>query len=179
MCIRDRFGQGISVTPLQMLNSINTIATKGVLIKPNIVGSILTDGLIIGEVKRFHPRPIRRVMSPETASKLTKILVQVTEQGSGKNAQVDGYQVAGKTGTSQKAIAGQGYVEGKVVVSFAGFLPADAPLISIIVVIDEPFGAPLSTEVTAPMFQEIASQAISYMSQKYNLTKEFELAVHR
>ena len=173
------FGQGISVTPLQMLNSINTIATKGVLIKPNIVGSILTDGLIIGEVKRFHPRPIRRVMSPETASKLTKILVQVTEQGSGKNAQVDGYQVAGKTGTSQKAIAGQGYVEGKVVVSFAGFLPADAPLISIIVVIDEPFGAPLSTEVTAPMFQEIAGQAMSYMSQKYNLRKEVELAVHR
>ncbi len=173
------FGQGISVTPLQMLNSINTIATKGVLIKPNIVGGILTDGFVVGEVKRFHPCPIRRVMSPETASKLTKILVKVTEQGSGKNAQVDGYQVAGKTGTSQKAVANQGYVKGKVVVSFAGFLPADDPLISVIVVIDEPLGAPLSTEVAAPMFQEIAGQSMNYMSQKYNLTKEVELAVHR
>ena len=118
-------------------------------------------------------------MSPETASKLTKILVKVTEQGSGKNAQVDGYQVAGKTGTSQKAVANQGYVKGKVVVSFAGFLPADDPLISVIVVIDAPLGAPLSTEVAAPMFQEIAGQSMNYMSQKYNLTKEVELAVHR
>jgi len=173
------FGQGISVTPLQMLNTINTIATKGVLMKPNIVRSILTDEIMAREIKQFHPHPVRRVMSPETASNLTKILVKVTEKGSGKNAQVNGYKVAGKTGTSQKAIGNQGYVEGKVIASFAGFLPADAPLISIIVVIDEPLGTPLSTEVSAPMFQKIASQTMQYLSQKYTVGQVVQLSTHR
>ena len=160
------FGQGISVTPLQMLNTINTIATKGVLMQPYVVRGVLTHGN--QEIERFHPQPIRRVMSPETATALTEILVQVTEQGSGQNALVDGYRVAGKTGTSQKAIANRGYVTGKVIASFAGFLPAGAPLISIIVVIDEPQGAPLSTQVAAPVFQQIANQTVRYLTSIVN-----------
>ena len=160
------FGQGISVTPLQMLNTINTIATKGVLMQPYVVRGVLTYGN--QEIERFHPQPIRRVMSPETATALTEILVQVTEQGSGQNAIVDGYRVAGKTGTSQKAIANRGYVKGKVIASFAGFLPAGAPLISIIVVIDEPQGAPLSTQVAAPVFQQIANQTVRYLTSIVN-----------
>ena len=160
------FGQGISVTPLQMLNTINTIATKGVLMQPYVVRGVLTHGN--QEIERFHPQPIRRVMSPETATALTEILVQVTEQGSGQNAIVDGYRVAGKTGTSQKAIANRGYVKGKVIASFAGFLPAGAPLISIIVVIDEPQGAPLSTQVAAPVFQQIANQTVRYLTSIVN-----------
>ena len=160
------FGQGISVTPLQMLNTINTIATKGVLMQPYVVRGVLTHGN--QEIERFHPQPIRRVMSPETATALTEILVQVTEQGSGQNALVDGYRVAGKTGTSQKAIANRGYVTGKVIASFAGFLPAEAPLISIIVVIDEPQGAPLSTQVAAPVFQQIANQTVRYLTSIVN-----------
>ena len=118
-------------------------------------------------------------MAPETASNLTEILVEVTEKGSGKNAQVNGYKVAGKTGTSQKAIGNQGYVAGKVIASFAGFLPADTPLISIIVVIDEPLGTPLSTEVSAPMFQKIASQTMQYLSQKYTAGQVVQLSTPR
>ena len=160
------FGQGISVTPLQMLNTINTIATKGVLMQPYVALGVLTHGN--QEIERFHPQPIRRVMSPETATALTEILVQVTERGSGQNAQVDGYRVAGKTGTSQKAVANQGYVKGKVIASFAGFLPAEDPLISIIVVIDEPQGAPLSTQVAAPVFQKIAGQTVRHLTSIAN-----------
>ncbi len=158
------FGQGISVTPIQMLNAINVIATKGVLLQPYITRQIIDkDGSLI---EQSSPQPIRRVISVETAQAMTQMLVGVTEGGGGLRARVEGYAVAGKTGTAQKAERGKGYVEGKVVATFAGFLPAEDALLSIIVVVDEPAGAPLSSHVTAPMFQRIASKAMRYLSQK-------------
>ena len=158
------FGQGISVTPLQMLNAINVIATKGVLLKPYITRQIIDkDGSVI---EQSSPKPIHRVISAETAQAMTQMLVGVTEVGGGLRARVEGYAVAGKTGTAQKAERGKGYVKGKVTVTFAGFLPAEDALLSIIVVVDEPVGAPLSSHVTAPMFQKIASEAMWYLSQK-------------
>jgi cell division protein FtsI (penicillin-binding protein 3) len=158
------FGQGISVTPIQMLNAINVIATKGVLLQPYITRQIIDkDGSLI---EQSSPQPIRRVVSAETAQAMTQMLVGVTEVGGGLRARVEGYAVAGKTGTAQKAERGKGYVEGKVVATFAGFLPAEDALLSIIVVVDEPAGAPLSSHVTAPIFQRIASEAMRYLSQK-------------
>ncbi|MCZ6677098.1 MAG: penicillin-binding protein 2 [Candidatus Poribacteria bacterium] len=158
------FGQGISATPIQVLNAINVIATNGVLLQPYVTLQIINgDGKVL---KRSHPKPIRRVISAETANKMKKMLVRVTETGGGINARVKGYQVAGKTGTAQKAERKKGYVKGKVVNTFAGFLPAEDPLISIIVVVDEPAGAPLSSHVTAPIFQKIADQVMRYLSQK-------------
>ena len=158
------FGQGISVTPVQMLNAINVIATKGVLLQPYITRQIIDkDGSLI---EQSSPQPIRRVVSAETAQAMTQMLVGVTEVGGGLRARVEGYAVAGKTGTAQKAERGKGYVEGKVVATFAGFLPAEDALLSIIVVVDEPAGAPLSSHVTAPIFQRIASEAMRYLSQK-------------
>ena len=94
------------------------------------------------------------------------MLVRVTELGGGIRARVRGYRVAGKTGTAQKAEKGKGYVDGKVTTSFAGFLPAEDPLISIIVVVDEPAGDPLSSRVTAPIFREIADQVMRYLTHK-------------
>ena len=94
------------------------------------------------------------------------MLIGVTEAGGGIRARVTGYTVAGKTGTAQKADRGKGYIEGRVVVTFAGFLPAEEPLLSIIVVVDEPADAPLSSHVTAPMFQKIATEAMRYLSQQ-------------
>ena len=82
-----------------------------------------------------------------------------------QTARVDGYRVAGKTGTAQKAKARLGYVKGKVVTTFAGFLPAEDPKISIIVVVDEPAGGALSSRVTAPIFRKIAHQTMSYLNQ--------------
>ena len=158
------FGQGISVTPIQMLNAINVIATKGVLLQPYITRQIIDkDGSLL---EQSSPQPIRRVISAETAQAMTQMLVGVTEVGGGLRARVEGYAVAGKTGTAQKAERGKGYIEGKVVATFAGFLPAEDALLSIIVVVDEPVGAPLSSRVTAPMFQRIASEAMWYLSQK-------------
>ena len=158
------FGQGISVTPIQMLNALNVIATGGVLLQPYVTQQIIDkDG---SPLEQSSPKPIRRVISAETARAMTQMLVGVTEAGGGLRARVEGYTVAGKTGTAQKAERGKGYVEGKVVTSFAGFLPAEDALLSIIVVVDEPAGAPLSSRVTAPMFQKIASEAMRYLSQK-------------
>ena len=158
------FGQGISVTPIQMLNAINVIATNGVLLQPYITQQIINnDGSLL---EQSYPKPIRRVISAETAQTMTQMLVGVTEAGGGIRARVEGYAVAGKTGTAQKAERGRGYVEGKVVATFAGFLPAEDALLSIIVVVDEPAGAPLSSHVTAPIFQKIANQAMRYLSQK-------------
>ena len=158
------FGQGISVTPIQMLNALNVIATNGVLLQPYVTQQIIDkDGSLI---EQLSATPIRRVISAETAQVMTQMLVGVTEAGGGLRARVEGYSVAGKTGTAQKAERGRGYVEGKVVTTFAGFLPAEDALLSIIVVVDEPGGAPLSSHVTAPIFQKIASEAMRYLSQK-------------
>ena len=157
------FGQGISVTPLQMLCAINAIATGGRLMRPYIMLQRLTyDNKIIVQSK---PKSRGWVMSPETAQTMKRILVGVTESGSGIRARVNGYSVAGKTGTSQKALKGIGYVRGKVVNSFAGFLPAENPQISIIIVLDEPANAPLSSTSVAPMFQDIAEQTMRYLNQ--------------
>ena len=157
------FGQGISVTPLQMLCAINTIATEGRLMRPYIMLKRLThDNKLIVQ---SQPKINGWIMSPETAQTMKKILVGVTESGSGIRARVSGYAVAGKTGTSQKALKGVGYVRGKVVNSFAGFLPAKNPQISIIVVLDEPANAPLSSASVAPMFQDIAEQTMRYLNQ--------------
>ena len=158
------FGQGISVTPIQMLNAINVIATRGVLLQPYVTRRIIDkDGRLL---EQSSPQPVRRVVSAETAQAMTQMLVGVTEAGGGLRARVEGYTVAGKTGTAQKAERGRGYVEGRVVVTFAGFLPAENALLSIIVIVDEPAGAPLSSHVTAPMFQKIASEAMRYLSQE-------------
>ena len=164
------FGQGISVTPMQMLNAINVIATNGVLLQPYVTQQIIDkDGNVLAQ---SYPKPIRRVISAETTQAMTQMLVGVTETGGGLRARVEGYAVAGKTGTAQKAERGKGYVEGKVIATFAGFLPAEDALLSIIVVVDEPADAPLSSHVTAPIFQKIADQAMRYLSQKHLLVQK-------
>ena len=152
------------MTPIQMLNAINVIATNGILLQPYLTRQIIDEEGIL--LERSYPKPIRRVISAETAEAMTQMLVGVTEFGGGIRARVAGYTVAGKTGTAQKADRGKGYVEGRVIATFAGFLPADEPLLSIIVVVDEPADAPLSSQVTAPMFQKIATEAMRYLSQQ-------------
>ena len=158
------FGQGISVTPIQMLNAINVIATDGVLLRPYVTEQVL-DGY--GEtILQSRPKPVRRVISRETAEQMREILVGVTEHGGGKKARVKGYRVAGKTGTAQKSEKGKGYIKGKETTTFAGFLPAEKPQISIIVVVDESAGTPLSGDVAAPIFQRIAEGTIHYLNRQ-------------
>ncbi|MCY4404222.1 MAG: penicillin-binding protein 2 [Candidatus Poribacteria bacterium] len=154
------FGQGISVTPLQMVNALAAIANGGTLHRPYITKEIRDDrGNLI---KKNQPIQVRRVLHSETSRKMTEILVGVVEKGSGMRARIEGISIAGKTGTAQKAEKGKGYAAGKEVMSFMGFLPADNPKIAIIVTIDEPSGARFSGLVAAPVFKRIAQQTLEY-----------------
>ncbi|MET0800480.1 MAG: penicillin-binding protein 2 [Actinomycetota bacterium] len=153
------YGQGISVTPLQMANVYATIADGGVWEQPVLVrGFDLPGGA-------FRPLPAgrsRRVVRPGTADVLTRMLAAAVEEGTGVNAQIPGYQVAGKTGTSRKLDA-QGHYVSRYMASFAGFLPAADPRVVVAVSIDEPrtmYGG----LAAAPLFQEIARYAIQRLA---------------
>lgn len=157
------FGQGISVTPLQMVNALAAIANGGTLHKPYITKEIRdAHGNL---VKKNRPIALRRVLQPFTARQMTEILIGVVEQGSGTRAKIEGIKVAGKTGTAQKAEKGKGYAGGKEVMSFMGFLPADDPKIAIIVTLDEPKGARFSGTIAGPVFKRIAEQTLKHTKQ--------------
>jgi cell division protein FtsI (penicillin-binding protein 3) len=151
-------GYGLAVTPLQMLEAYNTIADGGMYVAPSLVRSeVGADGK-----PRPRPAPARhRVVSEETASAVTGMLTAVVDEGTGTAAAVDGYTVAGKTGTARKAGGSTGYVEGAYVASFAGFLPADSPRLSAIVVLDEP-AAQFGGLAAAPVFSQLASYAVRH-----------------
>ncbi len=154
------FGQGVTVTPLQMANAYASLANGGYLNTPHIIESI-TD-LETNETDKLKERPSTRVLSDEVAAQMKEMLVQVTVKGSGAAARVPGYIVGGKTGTAQKInSAGRGYLKNAYIGSFAGFIPAQDPQYVIYVAIDHPkkngyYGA----AVAAPLFSSIASYAI-------------------
>jgi cell division protein FtsI (penicillin-binding protein 3) len=131
------FGQEVSVTPLQMVTAANVIAASGYLMRPRIVlGFSGSDGAL---VPALSPEPVRRAVSEETARRMTDILIEVVEKGTGKNAAIAGYRVAGKTGTAQKAVPG-GYSKTDFIASFVGFAPASRPEVTALVLLDSPEG---------------------------------------
>jgi cell division protein FtsI/penicillin-binding protein 2 len=149
------FGQGITVTPLQLVAAYGAIAAGGVLPPLHIIDHI-------GSSPAPH-RIGRRVLSPRTARIMLDILRDVVTEGTGKAAQVDGFTVAGKTGTAQKATPEMGYNSGRYVGSFVGFAPAEDPRIAILVIIDEPKGSHYGGVVAAPAFAEIARRGLAYL----------------
>lgn len=156
-------GQEIGVTPLQLLVAFSAIANNGYLMKPYIVSEIRDhEGKL---VKSFKSQVVRKVISENTSKRLTDILRTVVEEGgTATKAAIEGNLVAGKTGTAQKIDPETGtYSHQKYVSSFVGFLPADDPKISIIVVVDEPQGAIYGGSVAAPIFKEIAEQVLTYL----------------
>jgi len=151
-------GQGVSVTPLQMVNVYATIANGGVWTQPSLVrGTMGPDGV-------FNPAPppeTRRVVSEETAKTVTSMLAHVVTSGTGTAAQIPEYWVAGKTGTGMVPNPdGSGYIN-KYVASFIGFLPASDPRIVIGVVIDEPSTQIYGGLVAAPVFKQLGMEAIA------------------
>jgi cell division protein FtsI (penicillin-binding protein 3) len=130
------FGQAVSVTPLQMVSAANVIAASGYLMRPRLV---LGFGGTDGQPPALSPEPVRRVVSEKTAQRMTEILMQVVEKGTGKNAALPGYRVAGKTGTAQKAVPG-GYSRTDFIASFVGFAPALRPELTALVILDSPEG---------------------------------------
>ena len=154
------FGQGISVTGIQLVTALSAIANGGFLMKPYVVEKITNEK---GEVvQSFQPKTIRKVVSGETAKKVTMLLKATTEKGgTGEGAVPAGYEVAGKTGTAQKvdSLLG-GYSENRYISGFMGFAPAEDPKLALLVVIDEPQGGSYGGVVAAPIFKAIMERAL-------------------
>ncbi len=161
-------GQGISVNTVQLAAAYNVIANDGLYISPSLVRSMVGPD---GQDMTAVPQASHRVVSSDTASEVTTMLVDVVAGGTGVAAAVPGYTVAGKTGTAWQAfeqsdgIYGYGY-EGyrKYVVTFAGFLPAEDPQLSIVVVVDEPTTDTTAAKIAAPVFADIAQYAIRILA---------------
>ncbi len=153
-------GYEISVTAIQLLQAINAIANKGFIISPRVVKKILSSP----DEAMEKPYRRRRIISERTALVLTSILQKAIQRGTGITARVEGYNVAGKTGTAQKFDPSIGGYSSTVhISSFAGFVPADNPALSMVVVIDEAKGPYSGGEVAAPLFREIASLVLRYL----------------
>jgi cell division protein FtsI (penicillin-binding protein 3) len=159
------FGQGLTATALQVTSAMGAIANGGVLVRPVVVKRIVDPAT--GEVlEEARPEAVRRAVSAETAATIARWLVGVVEdpKGTGKRARLEGWRVAGKTGTAQKADAiSGGYSADRHFSSFVGFAPADAPRIVVGVFVDEPKGEIFGGEVAAPAFREIAEYAMKML----------------
>ncbi len=157
------FGQGISATSVQLISALSSIANGGFLMKPYVVRSIKdSSGRVISET---GPTIVRKVVSEETAKKMTEMLIGVTEAGgTGTMAALADFEVAGKTGTAQKPdFKHGGYEKGAFMASFFGFVPARDPRLAILVVVDTPKGDYHGGTVSAPVFREIAEESLAYL----------------
>lgn len=183
------YGHGkVLVTPLQQLVAVSAIANGGKLMTPYVVKEITNPNT--GETTVTKPNVVRQVISEESAKETGEYLEQVVADrviGTGRNAHIEGYRVAGKTGTAVK-VQGTDYVKSKVLVSFVGYAPVDDPKIAVIVIIDEPNVEVGGGKAAAPVFQEIVSRALPYMgvpklatetSDSSNKTVKTETATQR
>ncbi|MFZ2087046.1 MAG: penicillin-binding transpeptidase domain-containing protein, partial [Desulfobaccales bacterium] len=152
------FGQGVSVSVLQLSMALNAIGNGGVLMEPILVKEIVSPW---GEkLKEFKPRPVRRVLSQEASATMLAIMETVTQQGgTATEASPPGFTTAGKTGTAQKVV-GRAYSHNKYNSVFMGLIPANKPVLSITVIIEESKGAIYGGVVSAPIFREVAGQAL-------------------
>jgi cell division protein FtsI (penicillin-binding protein 3) len=157
------FGQGVSVTPLQLALATAVIANGGTLMHADLVRKVVDPYGETVEVR--EPKAVRRVISEQVARQMRSMLAAVTEEeGTGTRAAVPGFNVAGKTGTAQKVDPVTGsYSIDKRVSSFVGFVPAEAPRLVILVLIDEPKGQTYGGLVAGPVFSRIAEQALRYL----------------
>ncbi len=154
----ESFGQSFQVTPIQMITAVCAIANGGKLMRPYIVDKQLDEnGNIISKTEPFVRR---QVISESTASRVTEMMKQVVSAGTGKNAYVAGYSIAGKTGTSQKLSKEGNYY----VASFVCFAPADDPEIAILITIDEPKGEINGGQIAAPVAAEVIGESMVYLN---------------
>lgn len=155
-------GQGISVTALQMLAAFNVIANDGVYVSPRLVLARVADD---GTRQPVAAPPDHRVVSTSTARQMSTMMMSVVDTGTGTSAAIPGYRVAGKTGTARKPQESGGYEDGEgnyhYVATFAGFVPADDPELSMIVVLDEPTSSIYGGEVSAPVFAQLGQYALA------------------
>ncbi len=162
-------GQEIGVTPLQTISLVSTIANDGVYTPPRIVaGELPPDSKALPVV--YHPAQQHRVVTTMTAAEMKKMMEGVVLFGTARRAILDGYTVAGKTGTAQKVDPNTGaYSKTKYVASFIGFTPVNTPAITIAVILDSPAGLHQGGQVCAPVFKRIAQQVLEYLHVPHDL----------
>lgn len=151
-------GQGVAVTPIQVLRAICAIANGGELLQPYIVKKVVApDGTVISEGQKHV---VRNVITPQVARQMRDMMEKVVSEGGGKPAAIKGYRIAGKTGTAEKLAEGGGYAAGKYIASFVGFVPADKPMYAMLVMLDTPQGAFYGSQVSAPIFRDTLQQIL-------------------
>jgi len=153
------FGQGLTVTPLQLAAAYAAIANGGTLYKPYLVQEVHARD---GSVRRTEPQPVRRVLTPETAAIVREMLTSVVDRGIAQNARLNSYSVAGKTGTAQIASADGSYVSTEYISSFASMLPARDPRFVVLVVIERPQSRLLGTLSAMSAFTGLAGDLMRY-----------------
>ncbi|MFH1711780.1 MAG: penicillin-binding protein 2 [Patescibacteria group bacterium] len=155
------YGQGITVTPLQLAAAYTALANEGSLMKPYIVEAL---HYADGTEERFYPKVVRQVVSKKTATTVNAMMVSVVENGHGVKAAVPGHYIAGKTGTAQVAIeGGYGYDSNRTRATFAGFGPVEDPAFVAVVTLDYPRTNPWGSETAAPIFAEISEFLLQYL----------------
>nr|WP_207753469.1 penicillin-binding transpeptidase domain-containing protein [Sporosalibacterium faouarense] len=164
------FGQGIAVTPIQLVTAMSAVANGGELMEPRIVKELRDQN---GElVHEFKPEVKKRVISKETSDTMMEILRSVVDNGTGGNAYTAGYRVGGKTGTAQKVVDGR-YASGKYIASFAAIAPTDDPEIAVLVIIDEPStGVYYGGLIAAPVAGEVVKETLDYLDVELKYTAE-------
>lgn len=151
------FGQGIAITPIQMLAAVGAIANQGRLMKPFVVKKVISGS----EEMEIKPKIEAEVIKPTTALLMTEMMVNAVDNGEAKWAKPEGFRIAGKTGTAQVPVAGH-YDEEKTIASFVGFAPADEPRFVMLVTLQEPTSSPWGSETAAPLWFDIAKDLFTY-----------------
>jgi cell division protein FtsI/penicillin-binding protein 2 len=153
------FGQGIAVTPIQMIRAISAIANKGMLMEPHMVKEIVTSE---GKKIEIPPKKARQMFTPSTAKVISELMVDAVEHGEAKWTVNKEFRIAGKTGTAQIPVEGH-YDAEKTIASFVGFGPVEDPRFVMLVTLREPTSSPWGSETAAPLFFTIANELFPYL----------------
>lgn len=157
-------GQGVGVTPLQLVTAVSAIANGGILYQPKIVAEVRRGDRAVQIQRKFEPENPRRVIRPETAATMRQLMEGVVLNGTGIRARLDGWTSAGKTGSAQKIDPNTGrYSPTHFIASFTGFAPINDPAVTILVSLDSPVGLHEGGEVAAPVFKRIAEEVLAYL----------------
>lgn len=163
------YGQGIAVTPIQLITAISSLGNEGKLMQPRLVKELRDDDGNV--IQSFDTKVVRQVISKQTASEMCQIMEAVVDEGSGSTSKILGYRIGGKTGTANKVANGQ-YSESKVYSSFIGMAPMDDPKIAILLIVDEPKGVQFGSQTAAPGVKLILEETLRYMNIQPSFTQE-------
>ncbi len=157
-------GQEVGVTALQLATALSAVANNGTMMKPYVVKKI--QDKYGSTIESYSPQVLSQVISPETSERVTKILTEVVDKGTGKQARIKGVRVAGKTGTAQKVESNGRYSHDKFIASFIAFAPADDPQLVVVFVVDNPRGQYFGGVVSAPAVKNICENTLKYLQVK-------------